>query len=305
MRIVIAATLLLALPAAAVALATETFGNAPVVRQPEWSDGVLEAINLESRVYSYWVNGNENFFYRGNSRALNEALRKFAVVKGETHVVILMPGPGNTNSFQGQAINFDWQLHVPSGIYKAVTKKSECILTIHIVQPPSVPAVERKQIDVWVAELNDDKFAVRDKATQELAKLGPAIKPVLREALKSTSLTAEGRRRIEALLDKMASIALADIETPKGVKLADPTDLVVQNLDGLKHPDTYQRSHAVQELGSLADYSDKVTPALGKTLKNDKDEHVRRCAAAALAHIGGKARPALSVLKEGLTDQDD
>src|SRR5262245_46522536 len=111
----------LAFPAVALALATETFGNAPMVKQPGWADGVIDVINLNSRVYSYWVNGNENFFYQGDAAALNEALRKFAAIKGGPRRLVLLPGRGKTQTFSRKAIDFDWQFHVPSGIYMAVS----------------------------------------------------------------------------------------------------------------------------------------------------------------------------------------
>src|SRR2546425_10574825 len=112
---------LLAFPAWVLALGEESFGNAPKVKQPEWADGVIDVVNLKSRVYSQWVNGNENFFYHGNVKALNEALENFAAVKDEVRELILLPGAGKTQSFHGQAIEFDWQLHVPSGIYRDVS----------------------------------------------------------------------------------------------------------------------------------------------------------------------------------------
>src|SRR5205085_2599004 len=115
--------LLFALPATVLALATETFGNAPAVKQPDWAEGVIDVVNLQSRVYSHWVNGNENFYYRGNAQALNEALRKYAAVKDDVRQLILLPGSGKTQTFKGKPIDFDWQLHVPSGIYKAVSKR--------------------------------------------------------------------------------------------------------------------------------------------------------------------------------------
>jgi len=74
------ATLLLALPSAVFALATETFGNAPAVNQPEWAKGIIDVVNLDSRVYSVWVNGNENFYYSGDARALNEAIKKYGAI---------------------------------------------------------------------------------------------------------------------------------------------------------------------------------------------------------------------------------
>jgi hypothetical protein len=108
--------LLLLLPATALALATESFGNKPAANQPDWAQGVVDVVNMKSRIYSQWVNGNENFYYRGNAQALNEALHKYAAVKADVRQVILMPGTATAQSFDGKRIAYDWKFHVPSGI---------------------------------------------------------------------------------------------------------------------------------------------------------------------------------------------
>src|SRR5947208_3228663 len=115
--VVLTAAALLALPAMALALAFESFGNASATKQPGWAEGAIGVVNLESRVYSRWVNGNEHFFYRGNARALNEALKRYAAVKADKRRLVLLPGRGKMQSFDGKAIAFGWQFHVPSGIY--------------------------------------------------------------------------------------------------------------------------------------------------------------------------------------------
>jgi len=43
-------------------------------------------------------------------QALNEALEKYAAVKDEVRELILLPGAGKTQSFRGQAIEFDLPL---------------------------------------------------------------------------------------------------------------------------------------------------------------------------------------------------
>src|SRR5215471_11725946 len=124
--------LFLGLPEVALALGMETFGNAPAVKQPDWAEGILDVVNLKSRVYSQWVNGNENFFYRGNGQALNEALRKYAAVKDDVRQLILLPGAGKTQTFHRKTIDFDWKFHVPSGIYRAVTKRKHAEMTVYL-----------------------------------------------------------------------------------------------------------------------------------------------------------------------------
>src|SRR5262245_47691959 len=208
MKMTLALALCTALPTLALALATESFGNAPVVRQPDWADGVLEVVNLKSRVYSVWVNGNESFYYHGNADAINDALQKYAAIAGGAHEVILLPGAGQGRSFNGKQIDFDWQLHVPSGIYKAVFKKTDPVLTIYIRGVGSDREIDLKQVDQWIEALDHEKFAVREKATLELAKLGETIRPHLRAALKTAGRTAENKRRLDSLLEKLPGLAL-------------------------------------------------------------------------------------------------
>src|SRR5262249_23940339 len=114
--ITVVAAALLVFPTSVLALCEERFGKAPVVKQPEWAEGVLDVANLQCRVYSQWVNGNENFFFKGDARALNEALKKYAAVKADERQLILLPGRGNARSFGGKDVEFVWKLHVPSGI---------------------------------------------------------------------------------------------------------------------------------------------------------------------------------------------
>jgi len=302
--IAIAAAALFALPATALALAEEAIGNAPRVKQPEWAEGVLDVVNLESRVYCVWVNGNENFFYRGDARVLNDALRKFAAVKADERRLVLLPGRGITHSFNQKGIDFDWQLHVPSGIYLAVTKNKHAVLTVYInAEKPRGP-LDRKKIEGWVRDLDDGSFMVREEASRALEKLGAAAKPLLREALKA-SPSAEVRRRIEAVLAKLEGIGASDLEIPTGLTVVTATDLIAEHLAGLKDADQTRCGLAISALSDLAPFSDKVVPALAGMLKKDKSAYARRIAAWSLGRIGDLAKDVLPALKEGLGDPDE
>src|SRR5262245_16988259 len=267
--------LLLALPATVFALATETFGNAPQVKQPEWADGVVDVVNLKSRVYSFWVNGNETFFYSGSANELNEALNKYAEVKDDVRRLILLPGAGKTHSFDRKPVPFTWKLHVPSGIYRAVSKEKHAVMTVYIPGTRPRP-LDKKQVDKWLGDLQNDTFKVREKATQELEKLGNDAKPYLREALRAQPEPClEARRRIESLLDKLREIDVSDLDIPKGLTVVTVDDLLEQHLKDLKDADSTRSGMAAQELSTLTAYSDKVTPAITEMLGNDKHEWVR------------------------------
>jgi WD40 repeat protein len=66
---------------------------------------------------------------------------------------------------------------------------------------PPVPRPDAKAVARWIADLDSEDFTVRQKATDELSKLGDTIAPALREALQGKS-SLETRRRVQSLLDQ-------------------------------------------------------------------------------------------------------
>jgi WD40 repeat protein len=67
-----------------------------------------------------------------------------------------------------------------------------------------MPAADAaRRVEQLVADLDSDRFATRQKAMQELEKVGDSAEPVLRKALAGKP-SFETRRRIEELLGKMA-----------------------------------------------------------------------------------------------------
>ena len=50
----------------------------PTTAQPDWPKGILEVPRHQSRVYSIWVNGNENFYFNASPNQINEQLLLFS-----------------------------------------------------------------------------------------------------------------------------------------------------------------------------------------------------------------------------------
>ena len=61
------------------------------------------------------------------------------------------------------------------------------------------PAATRTDVARWIADLDSDDFAVRERAAEELARLGEAVVTQLREAL-AGKISEEARKRLEKLL---------------------------------------------------------------------------------------------------------
>jgi WD40 repeat protein len=68
--------------------------------------------------------------------------------------------------------------------------------------------VDAKKIDGWIADLDSEKFAVREAASANLLKAGDQAVPVLRKVLASGP-PLETRKRVEDLLDRLTGGTLA------------------------------------------------------------------------------------------------
>jgi hypothetical protein len=91
------------------------------------------------------------------------------------------------------------------------------------IRSVAVPKVDVKQIEKWVADLDSDKFALREKASVELATAGePAIAYLQRLLEKSPS--AEAEKRAKVLLKKLGE----PVMTPDRQRVLDALDLLEQ-----------------------------------------------------------------------------
>jgi WD40 repeat protein len=64
------------------------------------------------------------------------------------------------------------------------------------------PAVDAKQVQRWISDLDSEEFAKREKAMQELTQLGALTEPAVKKALEDRP-TLEARRRLNQVLDRI------------------------------------------------------------------------------------------------------
>ncbi len=108
-------------------LGEEQVGNDPLneASYATWK-GLSEVINDPARVYYSWVNGNENFYFAGDTAKLNAALKKFAAADVAVKEVVLRPAPGETKSFDGgQQFKYQWHLQIFGGIAAHLTTRDQ------------------------------------------------------------------------------------------------------------------------------------------------------------------------------------
>jgi hypothetical protein len=69
---------------------------------------------------------------------------------------------------------------------------------------PPVPSPEAKQVDKWLKDLDDDSFAVRERASAELRRQGRLVEPALRRAVAARP-GPEVLKRLELLLAELGN----------------------------------------------------------------------------------------------------
>jgi hypothetical protein len=74
--------------------------------------------------------------------------------------------------------------------------------------PKKVDAALAKRIDGWVADLENDKFAEREKAASQLEKCGELAEAALQKAL-AAKPSLEAKQRIEQILKKIEEGSLS------------------------------------------------------------------------------------------------
>jgi RNA polymerase sigma factor (sigma-70 family) len=96
----------------------------------------------------------------------------------------------------------------------AASKQSLPLLREHL-KPVSSP-IDAARVQQFISELDNDQFAVREKAGKELEKLGEAAEPALRKALEKPS-SPEAQRRLERLLESL-NVQAASAERVHGAR---------------------------------------------------------------------------------------
>ncbi|MGC1275134.1 MAG: HEAT repeat domain-containing protein [Planctomycetaceae bacterium] len=190
LSILAAAILSVGVCSKASAAGMETHGGEPLslANYADWP-GIERVVNDGHRLYHTWVNGNEHFYYRGDTAALNAFLKRFAQ-EGAKREVVLRPAPAATKTFKGDPVEFDWMLHLVGGIAKHMTTLDkgknvwpehpvmhvyvgDAIKLDELVIPNEVPVVGLAELKARCREaMSSDNQNVRGWSNGALAELG-------------------------------------------------------------------------------------------------------------------------------------
>ena len=171
-------------PAPAHALREVIVGNQPLGSHFGFDPKLLEAVNIEERVFLYNHDGNLYFFFKGGPKALNDTIRRFMAIPTGRREIIILPGLAKPQIFDKKPIAYDWTFNVMLGDRmdrKPVPPDPSATLTIYIPEPPPQPLspADLQSAKKWLAALGSDDFKTRERAAKELAALGPPVAKLL------------------------------------------------------------------------------------------------------------------------------
>lgn len=116
------------------AAATSEEGNKPLsaANYTDWPN-LVDAVNDDSRILQVWVNGNEGFYYSGNTQTANRVLKEFAETQYPGLQLVLFPGPAPVTEVFGKKVNANYRIEIVGGIARAAIQRSNLkrIYTLH------------------------------------------------------------------------------------------------------------------------------------------------------------------------------
>lgn len=97
----------------------------PTTAQPGWPAGIIKLLEHESRVYSIWVNGNENFYFKASQDEINELIQRFSQMRMRDHELRIKVGKKHVKPFDGEQIAYNVNFHLLEGIALFMTRMGE------------------------------------------------------------------------------------------------------------------------------------------------------------------------------------
>lgn len=216
--------------------------------------------------------------YRGDAASLNQLLRVLADLPAPFKAeVVLLPGAGAHVDKAGRRMSCDWRARltynhafdIPNRVANQPSETLVVRLEVFIPDlPVPAPPAPARQVAMWIADLNDAKFVVREKAERELGRQGPTIRNAVRAAM-AAKPAREALLRLERILAQISRLQLTDIEKPRGLAVLSFDMLVERERKLLLGKDPGPRWYASQRLHEAIEGCDDLLRILVATLDDD------------------------------------
>jgi hypothetical protein len=97
-------------------------GERPTVQQPGWPAGMVEIPRHDSRVYSIWCNGNENFYFKATPDQIGELVKRYCATRLRDHVIFIKKQKSEVKTFHGDKVDYNVNFHILDGIALFMTR---------------------------------------------------------------------------------------------------------------------------------------------------------------------------------------
>jgi hypothetical protein len=95
----------------------------PTVQQPGWPAGMIEIVRHDSRVYSRWCNGNEDFYFKATPDQVGQLVKLYCATHLRDHVIIIKNERREVKTFSGGNVDYNLDLHFLGGIALFMTRR--------------------------------------------------------------------------------------------------------------------------------------------------------------------------------------
>jgi hypothetical protein len=248
------------------AVGSEHLGSEPFPNGPGYSPDRLALVNLPSRVYWREINGDHQFFYRGDTAALNEALKSFAAVELDRREVVLRPGPGETRTFADQPVPYNWEVHMPGGLVLAIRQRALAKGVEVFPTRPRMTVYVGSGIDLDAIQV-PARVRVLDLKDLERRYLDGLNLPLLAAPNVTDMDVLKTAQADRTLIRGQSALALGEL----GVTAEDAVGTLATLLDDAE---VYVRDCTVDALGRLGPLARPALPALRRRF-NDADPNHR------------------------------
>src|SRR5262245_24326505 len=230
---------------------------------------------------------------QGNVEAVNQALAAFAKIPADEKQIRLFPAPGAVRSLNGKTTvpcdwHIQWMSHTsfPRGERNTTTQRQTALMTVYIARTEPIGDLDPRAAD-WIKDLDDSRFAVRQRAFQMLADQREAALPLLQLNIKQAA-SIEQRMRLEQLLARLDAIHVRRLVLPKGIAVT-CLDALMDEEQKNWHSGNYGKSwQAACNICAWAEHTDAALPLLVQILLDDRVQ-ARELALDAFARLGKRA----------------
>ena len=195
------------------------------------SDGWGEIANRSIRVFEV-ATGSEVHSFKKElpiyAAVFSPDVSRLAVGGADATAVILdlsnLTGKTRRDRLTDDELSARWESLTATDAAKAYEARADLLHAPNSTVPflarrlQPAPALDARRVEGLIKSLDSESFQERDKAARELEQMGELVREPLRKAL-AAHPSAEVRRSLQALLDKLTQLAPSQLRTVRAVEV--------------------------------------------------------------------------------------